>query len=98
MLNTKKLLFVSYYGLVGLALTIQVMTTVYQASQIVGRGARLAELTQQKNELAVQQESLRTELATKLSLTDLAHDNSIAHFERIAQPIVLTSGSVVASR
>lgn len=87
----------SYYLTIATVISFKVVETVFTGSVLIGKGATVSELKQQKAALLQEKQMLNEQLAQAESLSNL-DQSQIASFNAISNPIVLEVPSTVASR
>lgn len=87
-----------YYTILLLVLGVKVVTTIFSNGLSVHHGKKIAQLQVQKNNLLEQQMRLNSELSSKSSLAHITKDYDVSSFVSIANPLVLTTSTSVASK
>jgi hypothetical protein len=65
-----------YYGILGLALCVQLLSTVFTLSQNIGYGQRISLLENKKSELTAEKNQLAKQLAAKTALQALSAEGN----------------------
>lgn len=86
-----------YYVVAVSILGLQAIQTVYQLSQSIGFGQKIAHLQQQKEVLTNQQMDISRQISQASSLTQLG-GNIEENFTPITVPILVSANTSVASR
>lgn len=99
-MNIKQLstIFITCYYLVLASLVaVKVVETVFTGSVLINKGAKVAELKQEKQNLLKAKQRLEEQLASAESLANL-DQTQLAAYSPIAEPIILEIPSTVALR
>lgn len=65
-----------YYGLLSLAVLIQVVMTVFTLSQNIGYGQKISFLENKKQSLQAEKNEIGQELAKKIAIRELEQENN----------------------
>lgn len=88
----------SYYGILAVFIAFQAISTVFQGSQIVSHGKTVAQLEQEKRQLAAESYQLKQTLATQNSLLHISSSPVYNQFQPMAGLLKVTSHQTVALR
>jgi hypothetical protein len=86
-----------YYLTLATLVSVKIVETVFSGSILIGKGAKVSQLKQEKQTLLQTKQRLEEELASAQSLANV-DQNQLAAYSPIATPIVLEVPSTVALR
>lgn len=86
----------AYYTMLIVVLTLQVVTTVVQASQVVSHGKKVAQVESQIQELSREKNKLVSQIAKESSLLSVASAADLNEYVEISSPLIITTSSTVA--
>jgi hypothetical protein len=85
-----------YYGLITALLLVQTVYTVYNQGLFINASESAHALKLEKHQLLQEQLSLQNELARATALSAVTTQLSLAEFQPMSKPLILTSSTTVA--
>jgi len=94
-MKTKKILILAYYLTFLSILAMQIVGTVYQFSQNISYGAKIATLQREKQELIHRKQEVQKDLSQKISLANFELEDN--NFKQITKTITVLHKTTMAS-